>query len=69
MSDLSIVGEPRPSGTVAQVRTVRNALERWQVGQVVIAGDSIDPVYAAGFFTKALGVAPVYTDRAWVCSL
>jgi hypothetical protein len=69
MSDLSIVGEARPSGTVAQLRTVRNALERWQVGQVVIAGDSIDPVYAAGFFTKALGVAPVYTDRAWVFSL
>jgi hypothetical protein len=69
LSDLTIVGEPQPSGTVAQLRTVRRALVHWQVGQVVIAGESVDPIYASGFFTKALGVVPAYTDRAWVFTL
>ena len=69
LSDLSIVGEPQPSGTAAQLGAVRSALVHWHVGQVVIAGDSVDPVYASGFFTKVLGVAPAYTDRAWVFNL
>ena len=34
--------------------------------QVVITGASRDPVYASGFFTAALGVAPVFERRAWV---
>ncbi len=69
LSDLTIVGEPLPSGTAAQLDTVRRALVQWHVGQVVIAGESPDPVYSSGFFTKVLGVGPAYTDRAWVFSL
>ncbi|HEY5383733.1 MAG TPA: hypothetical protein VIJ56_00740 [Acidimicrobiales bacterium] len=33
---------------------------------MVITGASRDPVYASGFFTAALGVAPVFERRAWV---
>ena len=66
LTDLSVGGSVAPAGTPRQLATVRNALESWQVDQVVIAGASRDPVYASGFFTAALGVAPVFEGRAWV---
>jgi hypothetical protein len=69
MTDLTISGSPLPTGTNAQLATVRNALGSWRVDQVVIAGASRDPVYASGFLTAALGVAPVYEKRAWVWTL
>jgi hypothetical protein len=39
------------------------------VDDVVIAGESPDPVYASGFVTMALGFGPVYADGAWVWPL
>jgi hypothetical protein len=66
LTDLTIDGPALPAGTTTQLATVRNALESWQVDQVVITGASRDPVYASGFFTAALGVAPVFEGRAWV---
>ena len=62
-------GSPEPTGTPAQIATVRRALRHWQVDRVVIAGASRDPVYASGFFTMALGVAPRTCDGAWVWTL
>jgi len=66
LTDLTFTGGALPAGTPAQLATVRRALGEWRVGDVVIAGPSRDPVYASGFFTMALGVAPVYTQNAWV---
>jgi hypothetical protein len=66
LTDLSIGGPALPAGTPAQLATVRNALESWQVDQVVITGASRDPVYASGFLTAAFGAAPVFERRAWV---
>jgi hypothetical protein len=66
LTDLTIGGQPQPGGTPAQLETVRSALQAWRVDRVVIAGASRDPVYASGFFTAALGVPPVYEQRAWV---
>ncbi len=69
LSDLTLAGSPLPSGTPAQLAAVRHALRQWQVGRVVIAGPSRDPVYASGFFTMALGRAPRFEHRAWVWRL
>ena len=69
VTDLTIVGDPEPTGTPAQIAAVRRALVEWQVDRVVITGVSRDPVYASGFFTMALGVAPSYVDGAWVWTL
>ena len=69
LTDLTISGQALPTGTSAQLATVRSALRAWQVDRVVIAGASRDPVYASGFFTAALGVAPVYEERAWAWTL
>ncbi len=69
LTNLTILGGALPTGTPAQLSTVRRALRSWQVDQVVIAGSSRDPVYASGFFTEALGVAPAYTRGAWVWKL
>ncbi len=69
LANLTISGAPLPTGTAAQLAAVRRALRAWQVDQVVIAGSSRDPVYASGFFTKALGVGPTYVRRAWVWKL
>ncbi len=66
LTDLSLEGSVLPAGTTGQLATVRNALASWQVDQVVITGASRDPVYASGFFTAVLGVAPVFERRAWV---
>lgn len=62
MTDLTIPGAPEPTGTTAQITTVLHALRSWKVGRVVVAGSSRDPVYATGFLTMVLGVAP--TDEA-----
>ncbi len=69
LTALTIDGQALPSGTPAELATVRGAVRSWQVDQVVIAGASRDPVYASGFFTAALGVAPVFEQRAWVWTL
>jgi hypothetical protein len=69
LTDLSLDGSVLPAGTTTQLATVRNALASWQVDQVVITGASRDPVYASGFFTAVLGVAPVFERRAWVWKL
>ncbi len=69
LTNLTVVGAALPTGTPAQVSTIRRALRAWQVDQVVIAGASRDPVYASGFFTMALGVAPAYVRGAWVWRL
>jgi hypothetical protein len=69
LTDLTVAGPALPAGTPAELNTVRRALRSWQVDQVVIAGASRDPIYASGFFTAALGVAPVYENRAWVWTL
>ena len=36
---------------------------------MVVTGASRDPVYASGFFTMALGVAPAFVRGAWVWKL
>jgi hypothetical protein len=69
LTNLTLAGAPLPTGTTAQLATVRRALITWQVTQVVITGASRDPVYATGFFTMALGVAPVFERDAWVWNL
>ena len=69
LADLTIGGAPLPTGTPSQLGRVRHALRQWEVGEVVIAGSSRDPVYASGFFTKTLGTAPRYEHRAWVWTL
>jgi dolichyl-phosphate beta-glucosyltransferase len=66
MSDLTIYGNPQPSGTSAQLAAVRRAIRTWHVSDVVIDGQSRDPIYASGFLTAALGQAPTYIDYAWV---
>ena len=67
LSDLSVgVVGAEPTGTAAQLSTVRAALRAWRVAEVVIDGPSRDPVYASGFLTAALGAAPSYVRRAWV---
>ena len=57
-------GDSRPSW-----RPCGAALGAWQVDEVVITGASRDPVYASGFFTMALGVAPAFVRGAWVWKL
>jgi len=69
LTDLTLVGEPEPSGTPAQIAAVRNALRTWKVGRVVVAGPSRDPVYATGFMTMVLGVAPTEQAGAQVWTL
>ncbi len=69
LTDLTVPGGPEPTGTSEQLTTVRRALRQWQVDRVVITGASRDPVYASGFFTMALGVAPVFEHGAWVWRL
>jgi hypothetical protein len=69
MTDLTIPGAPEPSGTTAQITTVLHALRTWKVGRVVVAGSSRDPVYATGFFTMVLGVAPTEEAGAQVWTL
>ena len=66
LSDLSVSGGAAPVGTPAEIAAVRRALRAWQVQEVVIAGNSRDPVYASGFFTMVMGSAPEYVDGAWV---
>ena len=69
LTDLTLLGDPEPTATPAQIATVRRALHEWQVDDVVIDGHSRDPVYASGFFTRVLGTAPAYEHGAWVWRL
>ena len=50
LTDLTVLVGPEPTATPAQVATIRRALQRWQVDDVVIDGHSRDPVFATGFF-------------------
>jgi hypothetical protein len=69
LSDLSIVGDPQPDGTTAQVMAVRAAVRSWHVTDVVIDGESPDPIYTSGFLTEVVGQAPSFVDHAWVWHL
>jgi len=69
LTDLTVSGRSLPTGTPAQIATLRRALGRWQVDEVVIDGASRDPVYASGFFTMVLGAAPAFESGAWVWQL
>jgi hypothetical protein len=69
LTDLTVVGAPEPTGTPAEIATVRNALGTWRVDRVVVAGASRDPVYATGFFTMVLGAAPRAQAGAQVWTL
>ena len=62
-------GQTLPTGAAAELLAVRHALVQWHVQRVVITGNSVDPIYASGFFTEALGVAPVFEHNAWVWTL
>jgi dolichyl-phosphate beta-glucosyltransferase len=66
LSDLTLVGDAEPKGTLGQYDSVRRAIRSWRVNEVVVDGDSREPVYAAGFLTAALGEAPTVHDFAWV---
>jgi hypothetical protein len=66
LSDLTIFGTAEPKGTPLQYAAVRGAMRSWDVNEVVIDGLSRDPVYAAGFLTAALGLAPRVDHDAWV---
>ncbi|HWF17244.1 MAG TPA: hypothetical protein VG244_13750 [Acidimicrobiales bacterium] len=69
LTNLTVVGTPEPSGTSAQIATVRHALRKWRVSRVVVAGASRYPAYATGFFTMALGAAPTAEAGAQVWTL
>jgi hypothetical protein len=69
LTNLSVSRQLKPTGTAAELLTVRRALLQWHVQRVVVAGDSLDPKYASGFFTEALGVGPVFEHDAWVWTL
>jgi len=69
LSDLTIGGNAEPEGTAAQLSRVRAAVRSWQVGEVVIDGSSRDPLYALGFLTAALGMAPSHVHGAWVWTI
>jgi hypothetical protein len=68
------VGIPLPTGTPAELATVRHALLVWQVTTVVVATSPTapllqqghDPTYAAAFMTAVLGRLPVTQAGAWV---
>jgi hypothetical protein len=63
-----------PTGTPAELASVRHALAVWRVTTVVISTDpdvppqqrGRDPTYAAAFMTAALGRLPVTQAGAWV---
>ena len=69
LTDLTVVGDPLPGGTPAQIAVVVHALRTWGVDRVVVAGTSRDPLYATGFFTMALGTAPTVEAGAEVWTL
>ena len=69
LTNLTLSGSPLPTGTAGQLTAVRRALAAWQVDEVVVTGTSRDPVYASGFFTMVLGVAPTFVRGAWVWNL
>lgn len=69
MTDLTLSGAPEPTGTPAQIATLLQALRTWKVDRVVVAGSSRDPVYATGFLTMVLGVAPTQQAGAQVWML
>jgi hypothetical protein len=69
LTNLTVVGEPEPGGSPAELAVVLHALRTWGVDQVVVAGTSRNPVYATGFFTMALGTAPTAEAGAEVWSL
>ncbi len=74
LDSLSLGLGPEPTGTAAQLRSVRSALATWGVDTVVVPrqvgppliGRGRDAAYAAGFFTAVLGRTPRVQADAWV---
>jgi len=62
-------GGPLPTGSSAQIATLRGALERWHVTDVVVTDDGRDPAWAATLFTAVTTVVPTISHRAWVWHL
>lgn len=67
---LAALSEPSagalPTGTAHQVAVLRGALDRWQVGDVVVTDGGRDPGLAAALFTAVLDRSPTRTENAWV---
>jgi len=68
------VNESQPSGTRADLSSVRHAIAVWRVNTVVVAPQphanyllqGHDPTYAAAFMTAVLGRLPRISAGAWV---
>ena len=68
------VNESQPSGTRADLSSVRHAIAVWRVNTVVVAPQphanyllqGHDPTYAAAFMTAVLGRLPHISAGAWV---
>ncbi len=63
---LSLPGQKTPLASPGLVSTVTRAISRWGVSTVVVTDRGESPLYALGFFTAALGRAPVLQGRLWV---
>ena len=66
MSDLTIVGTRSPPGRWPRSPRCAAPCGTWQVNEVVIDGESRDPVYCVGVPHEVLGDAPRYVHGAWV---
>jgi len=63
----AIATRPLPTSE-ADVVTVREALERWRVGVVVVTPEARSVQYVTGFMTAVMGRAPVLEDGSWTWS-
>ena len=57
---------PLPRGTRAEVASLRSAIRRWRVRDVVVTPRGRDPSIAVAMFTAALGAPPRRADGALV---
>jgi len=70
----SVPLDPAPAESATDLAAVRRAMAAWGVSEVVVPTDAALPAYsrgrgarfAVGFFTAALGSAPVRQADAWV---
>lgn len=60
---------PLPRLTAAVRRSLRTALVRWDVGEVVVTDRGRDPLLAVRAFTSVLGRPPTAQAGAWVWPL
>ncbi|MHB8287981.1 MAG: hypothetical protein ACYDEY_01845 [Acidimicrobiales bacterium] len=63
---LSSPWQKTPSASPRLLSTVTRAISRWGVSTVVVIDRGKSPLYALGFFTAALGRAPVHQGSLWV---